>query len=84
MRLSIDVKDKKEREALRVALEDSEVRAFVVCVGVLMPYSDRARGRMLQYVADAIADYGGGPVSVRMEHKDKNNEQPTMDSAPES
>jgi hypothetical protein len=58
MKLSIEVRDKQERDAIRRAIEDSEVRAIVVVIGTLLPFSDRARQRMITYVANAIA-YNG-------------------------
>jgi len=68
MKVSIDVKDKRERDAMRLGLEDPSVRAFVVVMGILkgLP-SGRARKRVLTYVqdrleedADAESSNGGG------------------------
>jgi hypothetical protein len=42
------------------------MRAFVVIVGTLLPFSDRARKRMLDFVGDSITD-PHSPVSVRIE-----------------
>lgn len=57
MKVCIDVKDRKEAAAIRHAMTLPEVRTFVVCIGVLdkLP-SDRARARVLRYVADLSAE----------------------------
>lgn len=57
MRVAIEAKDRKEAEAIRHALADTEVRAFVVVVGTLMQLdSDRARQRVMTFVADTLAE----------------------------
>jgi hypothetical protein len=55
VKAQILVKDRKERAAIERAMADPEVRAFVVVVGVLelLP-SDRARARVVRFVADAL------------------------------
>lgn len=53
MKATIEVTDRKEAEAIRAGLADPAVRAFVAIMGALsgLP-SDRAKRRVLQYVAD--------------------------------
>ena len=50
----VEVKDRTERNAVEVALADPEVRAFVVVVGTLLPFSQRARERTLSFVSDSL------------------------------
>jgi hypothetical protein len=76
MKANIDVKDRREADAIKLALEDSAVRAFVVVMGTLkgLP-TDRARKRVLQYVhdrleeeseiAEAVASNGGNSAEDR-------------------
>lgn len=54
-RLTIEVKDKKEAQAIAAGLADPAVRAFVVVMGALsgLP-TDRARKRVLSFVADTF------------------------------
>ncbi|HMF27591.1 MAG TPA: hypothetical protein VKE42_02400 [Candidatus Cybelea sp.] len=53
MKATIEVKDRKEADAIRIGLDDPTIRAFVVMMGVLKELpSDRARKRVLQYIAD--------------------------------
>jgi hypothetical protein len=54
--IRIEVKDKAEGEALLRGLNDPEVRAFVVTVGALLPFDNRARARMLRFLADQSSD----------------------------
>lgn len=57
MKANIDVKDRREADAIKLALEDSAVRAFVVVMGTLKSLpSDRARRRVLQYVHDRLEE----------------------------
>jgi len=55
MKAKIDVKDKHEAAAIMRAMEKPDVRAMVVCIGVLetLP-NDAARQRVLQYVSDLL------------------------------
>ena len=57
MRAWIEVENRKEGQAIQAGLSDPSVKAFVVVVGVLntLP-TDRARARVLRYVADQLAD----------------------------
>jgi hypothetical protein len=64
--IRVEVKDKSEGEAILAALQDPETRAFVVVVGTLLPFSDRRRKRVLEYVADSLSD-PESPLSLRME-----------------
>ena len=52
----VEAKDRAERNAIETALSDPEVRAFVVVIGNLLPFSRRARERMLTFVGDSLDD----------------------------
>lgn len=52
MKTTIEVKDRKEAEAIKAGLEDPTVRAFVVITGILSPLTKRAQARILGYVKD--------------------------------
>lgn len=55
MKIRIDVTDRAEGEAIRAALHDPETRAFVVTLGTLLQLpSDRARERVMRFVADKL------------------------------
>lgn len=55
MKVAIEVKDRREGDALRRALDDPKTRALVLVLGALMELpSDRARRRVLQYVTDRL------------------------------
>lgn len=56
MKANIDVKDRREADAIRSGLEDPTVRAFVIIMGVLKPLSPRARTRVMQYVTDKLSE----------------------------
>ena len=56
MRVSIDVKDKAEADAVRVAMADPETRALVLIVGTLLPHTPRTQKRVLSFVADHVAE----------------------------
>jgi hypothetical protein len=57
MKALIEVKDRKEGDAIRAGLEDPSVRAFVVVMGALkMLPTDRARRRVLQFVVDKLEE----------------------------
>ena len=51
-RITIDVKDRKQARAIQVALARPDVCAFAILVGTLDPLSDRARARVLNFIAD--------------------------------
>ncbi len=54
-KLSIEVKDKKELAAIERSLADPPTRALVVVMGNLLALkSDRARERVLRFVADSL------------------------------
>jgi hypothetical protein len=58
MKATIEVKDRKEADAIRDGLEDPAVRAFVVIMGALAALpSDRARTRVMTYVTDYFAKH---------------------------
>lgn len=54
MKATVEVKDRREAEAVRVGLEDPAVRAFVIIMGVLLPLTSRQRARVMQYVTDKL------------------------------
>jgi hypothetical protein len=60
MKISIEVKSRREAEAMRRGLDDSAVRAFVLVMGVLLALpTKRAQRRVLEYVADRIEEENG-------------------------
>lgn len=57
MKATIDVKTREEGERIKIALGDATTRAFVLCMGALLPLTnDRARARVLQWARDHFAD----------------------------
>jgi hypothetical protein len=54
MKASIEVKDRREADAIRTALEDQMIRASVVIAGLLLPFTPRARKRVLTFVMDKL------------------------------
>jgi hypothetical protein len=57
MKAAIDVKNRREGESIRAGLEDPAVRAFVIVMGTLRALpSDRARQRVLSFVADHMEE----------------------------
>ena len=53
METTLKVKDQAEGRAIRIALADPQVRAFVVIMGMLLPLpTDRARARVLNFIID--------------------------------
>jgi hypothetical protein len=57
MKATIQVKDRKEAETIRVGLNDPAVRAFVAIMGALaMLPSDRSRQRVLTFVSEYFAE----------------------------
>jgi hypothetical protein len=65
MKVTIEVADRKEADAIRQGLLNPEVRAFVKVMGVLagLP-SDRARERVLRFVDDKCEEETPRYVSV--------------------
>jgi hypothetical protein len=62
MKASIEVKDRREADAIRSGLEDPAVRAFVLIMGVMRELpTQRARARVLQYVTDRFQEEEGEP-----------------------
>jgi hypothetical protein len=60
MKATIEVKDRKEADYIRAALDDPVMRAQVVILGALTKLpSDRARKRVLQYVMDYFEENPG-------------------------
>lgn len=66
MKTTIETKNRNEADAIKRALEDPETRAFVVIVGTLLPFTDRARRRVLDFVADHVSD-PDSPVRAHVE-----------------
>lgn len=56
MKVAIEVKDRKEAEAVKAAMGDPTTRAMVLVVGYLMPLSQRARRRVLSWMANKLED----------------------------
>lgn len=57
MKATIMVNNKQEAEAIRGALEDPTMRAFVLVMGALLQLpSDKARRRVLAYVKDRMEE----------------------------
>ena len=57
MRAFFEAESHKEAKLIRRGLDDPRVRAFVKVMGVLLELpSDRARIRVLNYVADRAAE----------------------------
>ncbi len=55
MKIAIEVENRRQGQAIKTALADREVRAFVLIMGELIPLpSDRARARVLRYVEDHL------------------------------
>jgi len=60
MKMTLEVKDRKEADAIRTGMEDPAVRAFVVVVGALAALpSDRSRARVLAFVRDQLDEQNG-------------------------
>ena len=47
---------KKQAEAIKLALEDKQMVAFLIIVGTVKPLKPSAQRRVLTFVADQIAD----------------------------
>jgi hypothetical protein len=60
MKTKIEVENRKEAELIRRGLERPDVRAFVKIMGALeqLP-TDRARRRVMTYVADKLGESAG-------------------------
>ena len=57
MKTEVEVTDRKEAAAVRQALRDPAIRAFVVVAGILSTLpSDRAKARVLNFVRDCYVD----------------------------
>jgi hypothetical protein len=57
MKAHIEVKDRREKEALERGLSRPDVRAFVIVIGTLetLP-TDSARARVLEYIGNYFRD----------------------------
>lgn len=57
MKASIEVANRQEADAVKRAMEDPTTRAFVLVMGTLAALpSDRARQRVMTYVADRLQE----------------------------
>ena len=54
MKSSIEVENRQEADAIKIALADPGVRTCVVIFGTLKPLDPDARKRVLQYVIDRL------------------------------
>ncbi len=57
--IRIEIKDRAEGENIQRALTDPSTRAFVVIVGALLPFGDRARTRILSFINDKLNEEAG-------------------------
>ena len=65
MRTRIEVKDRDEAKLIKQGLKDEKTRALVKVMGALMPLpSDRARSRVLHFVADKLAEDATHPSGM--------------------
>lgn len=56
MKIEVECQNKEERRAIEAALADPAVRAYVLTVGLLIPLSQRARQRVINYLVDVVND----------------------------
>jgi hypothetical protein len=56
MKTSIEVKDRREGDAIRAGLEDPATRAIVVMTGLLIALPRERARRVLQYVMERLAE----------------------------
>lgn len=57
MRVAVEVKNRTEAKAIKAAMDDPEVRAFVLVMGELLQLpSARARIRVLKFVEDFLEE----------------------------
>jgi hypothetical protein len=54
MKTTIEVKDRKEADLIKIALDDPTTRAFVQVVGALLPLTPRERARVMNFVSDKV------------------------------
>lgn len=65
MKANIDVKDRREADAIRTALNDPVIHASVVITGVLLQLpTKRARKRVLDFVIDKLGEEEEAAVLV--------------------
>ena len=58
MKTTIRVKNRAEGEAIRRGLDDPSTRVFVQVMGLLLELpSDRARARVVGYMADRLVEH---------------------------
>ncbi len=57
--VKFEAKDRKEADAMRLALSRADVRAFVTMIGYLDPLTPRGRKRVLDFVADTLNEESG-------------------------
>lgn len=57
MKANIEVKDRREADAIKAGLEDPVMRAMVIIIGTLKALpTKRAQARVLQYVSDRLEE----------------------------
>lgn len=56
MKATIEVADRKEAELIRVGLDDPVTRALVKVMGALTPLEKRSQKRVMDFVADCVAE----------------------------
>jgi hypothetical protein len=56
MKANIDVKDRREADAIKRGLEDPELRAIAVLMGTLTGLAPGTRRRVMTWVVDRLED----------------------------
>jgi hypothetical protein len=56
MKIEIEVADEAQGEAIKRALSDPVTKSAVIVIGVLLPFSDRERERVLAFVHHQLQD----------------------------
>jgi hypothetical protein len=65
-RIAVEVANRREADQLRDGLADPAVRAFVKVIGTLAALpTDRARDRVLRYVAEQFDDDAAAAAAAR-------------------
>jgi len=54
--IEIEVESQEQADAIQTAINDPEIRAFATITGLLLPKSQQARKRILNYVADLLTE----------------------------
>ena len=56
MKAKITVSNRREAALIRQGLKDAPTRALLKIIGALVPFPQRSRIRILEYVEDRLAD----------------------------